>query len=156
MTSKQLIKLYLVLNKLTYAHSVLGINIYNKKRNPDVDSDEFIKLTELSLAIDMLIESKDSLLLDGDEYPFYGVMESLELDKLLDYLIYTYNLDPVPYLDFPKNTTKFISQNVSVENTSSGTELPIGGGVDFYLTKNLSGQLIWKELNTLNSDFNSI
>ena len=156
LSTEELIKLYLVLNKLMYAHSQLGIVIFNKQRNPDVDNEDFIKLQEMSLIIDMLLEANDSLILEGKAYPFYGIIESLELDKMLDFIIYTYNLDPVPYLDFPKNSTSYIGQTVSIENTSNGTELPIGGGVGFYLSKNLSGQLIWKELDTVTSDFNLI
>jgi len=152
LTTTETIKLYLTLNKLMYKHSLLGKEIYNKQRNPDVDNPDFIKLLEISIFIDMLIEYNDSVILEGVAYPYYGIFEGLELDKVLDYLVYTYNLNPVPYLDFPKNTTTFIESTISlpIGNGNNGTELPNGGGVNFYLTKNITGSLIWDQIENVN------
>ena len=150
---KELLSLYNVLNKLFYQYAEAGKNIYNKQRNPDVDNKDYKHFLELSLAIDLLTESSDSLLFEEISYPYYGAIDSLELRQLLDYLIVTYNLTEIPYIDFPKNSTKFINSTTQ-SVTSGNTDLPVGGGPGFFLTKNVSGNLLWDDIEEIICDFN--
>lgn len=155
LTSAETIKLYLTLNKLMYKHSEIGRVIYGRRKNPDVDSKDFIELLELAMIIDMLLESSDSIVLDGTPYPNYVIMEGNELEQFLDYVTYTYELDPVPQLDFPKNTTSYVVDSDGIPiNGGDGTSLPTGGGVGYYLSKTVSGELVWVQITELFSDFN--
>ena len=154
LTSEETIKLYLTLNKLMYKHAEVGRIIYGKRKNPDVDSEEFIELLEIAMIIDMLLESNESIVLDGLPYPNYVIMEGNELEQFLDYVIYTYELDPVPYLDFPNNTTSYVLDSNGVPISGDGITLPSGGGVGYFLSKNASGELVWIEITELFSDFN--
>ena len=153
LTIQETIKLYLTLNKMMYKHAELTRVFVTKNRNPDVDSPEFMEINELSLAIGMLLESSDPLVKEGSPYPNYLNIEGQALNQFLDYLIYAYQLDPVPYFDFPKNTVNYIQtgDNVNV----GGDSLPSGGGVGFFLTKNASGIPIWSQI-VFESDFNQI
>ena len=153
--SKDIIKLYFILNKLLYKHAVLGNQIFNIKKGKNCEKD-FNLLYELSLAIDLLLDQNDCIIKDGVPYPFYGDMSSREFNQLTDYFTYKFDLDPVPFMDFPKNTTKFIeSQGINLQGGDiSG--LPIGGGPGFYLTKNSSGQLVWNDIDFIISDFNAL
>lgn len=154
LTSAETIKLYLTLNKLMYKHSELGRVIYTRRKNPDVDSEDFKEFLEIAMIIDMLLESSDAIVLDGTPYPNYVIMEGNELEQFLDYVTYTYELDPVPYLDFPKNTTSYVLDSNGIPVSGTGVTLPSGGGTGYFLSKNVSGNLIWVEITELFSDFN--
>lgn len=154
LTSQETIKLYLTINKLLYKYSELGKEVILQSRNKRVKSDKFKKLLEVSIAIGMLLESEDPIVLEGQAYPNYSMLEGQDLDKMLDYLTLEYNLDPLPATEFPKTDTTFIQQAIGIN--VSGTELPSGGGVGFFLTKDLSGNLIWSSEVVLKSDFNLI
>jgi len=154
LTSPETIKLYFTLNKLIYKHAEIGRIIYGKRKNPDVDSDDFVEFLEIAMVIDMLLETDDSIVLKGLPYPNYAMIEGNELEQFLDYVIYTYKLDPVPYLDFPKNTTSYVLTSDGSIIGGGGTSLPAGGGVGYFLSKDASGTLIWVEITELFSDFN--
>ena len=157
LTSAETIKLFLTLNKLIFKHAEVGRVIYTKRKNPDVDSEEFLELLELAMIIDMLLETSDSIVKGGLPYPNYVNLEGNELEQFLDYVVYTYELDPVPFLDFPRNTTNYVLDASGTPiSESGGTTLPPGGGPGFFLTKNISGNLIWEEIAELFSDFNLI
>jgi hypothetical protein len=153
LTTNDTIKLYLTINKLMYKHAETTKVFYTKNRNPDVDSKEFLEILEMSLIVDMLIEEEDPLVKDGTPYPNYLNLEGTSLNKFLDYVISRYKLDPVPYLDFPKNNVNYIN-TANVVNVG-GTPLPNGGGVDYYLTKDINDNLTWKQF-TFVSSFNNI
>lgn len=155
LTSEETIKLYLTLNKLMYKHAEATRVFYIKNRNPDVDSSAFIEILELSLAIDMLLESSDPLVKGGiDEvYPNYLNIEGVKLDKFLDYLISSFKLDPIPYINFPKNSVNYINTGDTVN--VNGASLPDGGGVGYFLTKDVNGTVIWQQV-TFVSDFNEL
>lgn len=155
LTSEETVRLYLTLNKLMYKHAEIGRVIYGRRKNPDVDSADFIEFLEVAMIIDMLLETSDAIVLDGLPYPNYAILEGNELQQFLDYVTYTYELDPVPYLDFPKNTTSYVLDENGVP-VSGGDSLPAGGGVGYFLSKNVGGDLVWIEIDEIFSDFNEL
>lgn len=65
------------------------------------------------------------------------------LEQYIDHYTYKFKLDNIPYVNYPKRTTHVIFGDCY----GSGTQLPDGGGPDYYLTKDKSGNLIWKKIN---------
>lgn len=147
LTSKETIKLYLTLNKLMYNHALLGKDVYTSNRLYDVDDDIFKKMLEISLIIEYLYDTDSNIIKEGESYPNYSDLEGYKLNQFLDYVTYEYELDVIPYFEFPKSTTNIIEQSSSINTTNN---LPNGGGVDFYLTKDISGDLIWKKIDSNN------
>lgn len=154
LTSEETVKLYLVLNKMMYKHSELGYVFYTKNRNPDVDSKEFKEMQELSVAIEALLEPTIPLVQgEGNPYPNTLELEGNPLDQHLDYLTLKFRLDPLPYLDFPKETTNFIVYDSEIN--IGGISLPAGGGPGYYLSKDNNGNLVWEQISFI-SEFNNI
>lgn len=148
-------KLYQTVSKCQVRVAQLGTKIYGEKRRARVKDPLYQEMLELDQIISLLLEPTYVILKDNEPYPNFLNMEDRELEKLLDYVTYTYNLKDIPYFDFANNVTTVIPDltTIFVGGDGGGITLPQGGGVGFYLTKNINGAVVWEEVTGLNSSF---
>ena len=109
-------------------------------------SDEFYLIREMSEVIDFFANSRYNYV-DDTMTPTYSntcSFDTDDIDRIIDFYKARYKLDNLPYIDYPKRTTNIVHDIFC----GGGIGLPGGGGVDFFLTKDETGRLVWKKINT--------
>jgi hypothetical protein len=108
-------------------------------------SDSFYNLTlEMMYALDYFSDTRYKYV-DENHNPVNSekcLLEPDKLTKLIDFLKHRYKLNNIPYINFPKKNF-----NLILQEGCCGTVLPAGGGPGFFLTKNSTGQLVWRRIN---------
>ena len=127
-------------NKLLQKYEDLG------KRNSPKYVAALQRMHELSMIADMMLVSNIEIY-DNDDAIVVNFTQKtdVELRQFMSDMRVYYRLKLSPYADLPFIVTPYIT------GTSAGDEssIPAGGLPDWYLTHNVAGDLIWKELSSV-------
>ena len=123
----------------------LGNNILNL--NPvqyNFDSKEFRQNREIDLVMDLYANSRYNYKNESGAAITYlkCKLTDDQSSRYIDFLRHRYRMGNVPFIDYPKRTTKILFDLLCDKTTS----VPSGGGPNFYLTKNTIGELVWQRL----------